>query len=224
MVILLDALDEGDPLEEQLGAVNGQKRGVRACANRVFRLLATQLRELPPCVRFLLTTRPDAVGGSVLPALDAVFRNAGGVQHMQLAQLWHGSAGQLAEGGERPAGEVLVLQAVLAGCPAVFPAAAATAARVASSGGLEQLHWAYSRVFEAAACQGAAQQDTSNGPASVLPADVKLLVDVLLAAQEPLPLSLLQALGLDHGLLPQLPGWGCLFYVQEHRMYMLREY
>ncbi len=194
---------------------------MRACANRTFRLLATQLRNLP--VRFLLTTRPDAVGGSVLPALDAVFQDAGSVQHMQLAQLRR-SPGQVAEaGGAKPGGEVLVLQAVLSGCQGVLPAAAAPAVATAPGGGLEQLHWAYSHVFDAAAGQGARQQGAGDEPATALPANVKLLVDVLLAAQEPLPLSLLQSLGLDYGLLPRLPGWGCLFFVQEHRVYLLRE-
>jgi hypothetical protein len=227
LVILLDALDEGDPLEEQLGAAEGQKQtGVRACANRVFRLLATELQALPPCVRFLVTTRPDAVGGSVLSALDIVFRDAGGVAHMQLGQLY--SAARLAavasaDGGEKPCGEVLVLRAVVVGCPEAAPRAGTAESEPA--GGLEQLYAAYGRVFDAVSASKAqpAAAAPAAQPVGLLPAGVKRLVDVLLAAQEPLPLSLLASLGLDEALLPQLPGWGCLFFTQEHRVYLLRE-
>jgi hypothetical protein len=225
LTILLDALDEGDPLEEQLGAADGRATGVRACANRVFRLLATQLRELPENVRFVLTTRPDAVGGSVLPALDAVFRDAGGVQHMQLSQLSRSPAGLATEaaGAAKPSGQVLVLQAVVAGCSgSLGSSAGGEESAPGGGGGLQQLYAAYSRVFDAAG-QKADAPRAAEEPERLL-AGVKLLVDVLLAAREPLPLSLLQSLGLDAALLRRLPGWGCLFFVQEHRVYLLREW
>ncbi|GAX78217.1 hypothetical protein CEUSTIGMA_g5659.t1 [Chlamydomonas eustigma] len=48
------------------------------------------------------------------------------------------------------------------------------------------------------------------------------LLQVLMAAQEPLPHSVLQQLGLCSHLV-RLPGWGCLFYVADHRVYMLHK-
>ncbi|KXZ53635.1 hypothetical protein GPECTOR_6g552 [Gonium pectorale] len=47
---------------------------------------------------------------------------------------------------------------------------------------------------------------------------VEDLLAVLLAAQEPLPLTLLQQVGLgDQALLALLPGWPALFFVEQHR-------
>ena len=48
------------------------------------------------------------------------------------------------------------------------------------------------------------------------------LLFVLIVAQEPLPLALLQQMGLDKQL-ESLPGFGSLFYVSEHRVYMLHK-
>ncbi len=155
--------------------------------------------------------------------MDAVFREAGGVQHMQLARLSRGTARLAAEadGAAELDGQVLVLQAVVSGCQEAVGLSSWENAATAGQG-VKQLYAAYGRVFDAAACKDDAQQATKELVS--LATGVKLLVGVLLAAREPLPLSLLQSLGLDAALLRRLPGWGCLFFTQEHHVYLLREW
>ena len=115
-----------------------------------------------------------------------------------------------------------MLQAVVKGCPEVFPSG--WEGSEAPGSGLQQLHTAYSRVVDAAARKAGGQSSQSGVvPSPALPADVAHLIAVLLAAREPLALSLLQSLGLGAALLRRLPGWGCLFFTQEHRVYLLRE-
>ena len=67
---------------------------------------------------------------------------------------------------------------------------------------------AYSQVFSSCR-QGAAPE-------------VKLLINVILAAQEPLSNAMLEQLGMA-SWLPSLPGWGCLFYNADHRVYLLHK-
>ena len=66
----MDALDEADPLSLQLGGQGLTKGGQRpscpvVCGNRALQLLSAHLHRLPPCVRFIFTTRPDAAAGQV---------------------------------------------------------------------------------------------------------------------------------------------------------------
>ena len=92
IVLLLDALDEADPLDQQLAALaetggggsdtaagnssgsgddggGGGGGGPRpcplVCGNRALQLVSAHLVRLPPYVRFVFTTRPDAAGGQV---------------------------------------------------------------------------------------------------------------------------------------------------------------
>ncbi len=53
-------------------------------------------------------------------------------------------------------------------------------------------------------------------------APVRTLLAVLLAAQEPLPQSLLTAMGLG-GLLHKLPGYPVTFFAEEHHVYVLHK-
>jgi hypothetical protein len=48
------------------------------------------------------------------------------------------------------------------------------------------------------------------------------LLQVLMAAFEPLTMSLLQQMGLSKHL-DSLPGWGVLFFISEHRVYTLHQ-
>jgi hypothetical protein len=186
VVILIDALDEADPP----AVPDGPTPAVPVCANRVLQLLASHLCSLPTWVRLLVTTRPDAASGNVISALDAALKGAGGVQHVDVSLLRF-----RAPGGSDAPRDLLVLRAVVQGCPeAVGP----DAQPAAEAGGLAALHAAYERVFRAAAAAAAGSQPSAGAVEALvsrLPLDVRRLVDVLLAAQEPLPLSLLQQVG-----------------------------
>ncbi|KAG2452109.1 hypothetical protein HYH02_003143 [Chlamydomonas schloesseri] len=104
VVIVLDALDEADPVVPFSGALtaaggagalldggNGVGGGGMRCpvlvGNRALQLLTTQLQRLPGCVRFFVTTRPDAASGQVVAALERTFAGQGGASFLQPAQL-----------------------------------------------------------------------------------------------------------------------------------------
>ncbi|GIL47581.1 hypothetical protein Vafri_4369 [Volvox africanus] len=70
----------------------------------------------------------------------------------------------------------------------------------------------YHAVFSAAWPRLSAQQRS----------DALRVLQVLMAAREPLQLSLLAGLGLDH-VLELLPGWGTLLYEREYRVYTLHK-
>ena len=75
MLVLVDALDEGDPGEQQ---VQGFKGGVVAGGNKALALILRFLaRKLPRNVRFIFTTRPDAACGGIQAILARAFPDAG---------------------------------------------------------------------------------------------------------------------------------------------------
>eukprot|EP00798_Chlamydomonas_sp_ICE-L_P028728 gene28728-31904_t len=81
VVILVDALDEGDPPEQmqQLeqdsadASSTAQKVSVKACANQVLSVIIRFLPLLPKHVRFIFTSRPDAVCGGIHRVLERTF-------------------------------------------------------------------------------------------------------------------------------------------------------
>ncbi|KXZ53844.1 hypothetical protein GPECTOR_6g762 [Gonium pectorale] len=305
IILLLDALDEADPAPAPAlpagdagatgGAATAPSEGPAAvvsgvgdpsarprppsaapvCGNKLFQLLANQLKALPPRVRFILTTRPDGLGGGVRGALERLF-GPGGVEYVtplqlrksrgavgadggggdgggdaaegcgaqlalgpqaitsMLADSWEGgtaSVAGVAEGGEGAAGGggVLVYHTVITECfrscggapPPPLPPLTGTPR-------LPDLYGAYGAVFDAgmAALQAVATVVVPHGSAASSPpaaAAVRRLLCVLLAAQEPLPESLLSSMGFSHRLLAALPGWPVTFYLEEHRAYMLHK-
>ena len=76
---------------------------------------------------------------------------------------------------------------------------------------LAAVYAAYSRVFSK--CKGG----DSNAAAKV-----KMLINVIIAAQEPLSHATLEQMGFA-SFLPSLPGWGCLFFDADHRIYLLHK-
>eukprot|EP00798_Chlamydomonas_sp_ICE-L_P032103 gene32103-16616_t len=58
VVLLIDALDEADPPEQQLPDFDGN---VLACGNATVQLITKDLVKLPANFRFIFTTRPDAL-------------------------------------------------------------------------------------------------------------------------------------------------------------------
>ena len=113
VVVLLDALDEGDPPEQQRADFDRARGHATPVGNQIFHLLVGYLAPmLPGNFRFFLTTRPDAVVGTVRDTLDRTFA-AGG----------RGGEGG---GGQGPGAGGGVLTAI--GAPSPFGAPAAGAA------------------------------------------------------------------------------------------------
>ncbi len=77
---------------------------------------------------------------------------------------------------------------------------------------LDDLYTVYSQVFRASTL-------SSTGS---FREDVQRLISVLMAAQEPLPFSFLQQLGLGEAI-SALPGYPTLFFMDEHHLYTLHK-
>ncbi|KAK3242230.1 hypothetical protein CYMTET_48071 [Cymbomonas tetramitiformis] len=197
VLILLDALDEADPPEQYLP---GFSRNVKACGNKTLQLLTRQLVQLGANVRFVITTRPDAVCSQIEPLLGRVF--ADNVTLLRPEALRSEAA---AEHGAQGTG-VLVYHTVAKECAALGDSWGKDHAD------LSDVYSAYRRVFVSALAEQSPKDREG----------VLALLEVLLAAQEPLAESSLQRMGLA-GALPRLPGWGCLFYVAEHHVYLLHK-
>ncbi|KAK3275914.1 hypothetical protein CYMTET_15983, partial [Cymbomonas tetramitiformis] len=197
VVIMLDALDEADPPEQYLPEFKGN---VKACGNKTLQLLTRQLLQLGANVRFVITTRPDAVCSQITPLLGRVFPES--VIFLQPEALRSEAA---AEHGAQGTG-VMVYHTVAKEC------AVLGVPWEKNHADLNDVYSAYRLVFVSALTL-LSLEDRGR---------VLSLLEALLAAQEPLPESYLQHMGLDRGL-PLLPGWGCLFYVAEHHVYLLHK-
>ncbi|KXZ51460.1 hypothetical protein GPECTOR_12g423 [Gonium pectorale] len=216
IVILLDALDEADP-PPAAAATDGGPDGASADAGAA----VNQLRDLPPCVRFIVTTRPDAVGGSITSVLERAFRDNGGVTFVAASALRRPeAAAAAADGGGAGAaggggGGVLVYHTVASECFGKGPTAAAAVPPLPALSApptLRDLYDAYGRLFTAG------MQGKPPATRRVL---TKLMA-VLMAAQEPLPEALLHSMGLG-GILPDLPGYPTTWFVDEHHLYSLHK-
>ncbi|PNH10193.1 WD repeat domain-containing protein [Tetrabaena socialis] len=209
---------------------------VEVCGNKIFQLLTRQLKSLPRCVRFILTARPDAVSGDLRALLDRSFSGGGGVAYLTPRQLrgepdgaddgggagsaggGGGAAAAAADGSNAGGSGVLVYHTLVNECTAKVPDAAdalqsrAAAAAPAGPPALRDLHVAYGCIFTARM----RRLKRAEGRA------VHELLAVLLAAQEPLPHSLLHALGLG-GALALLPGYPVTFFLDEHHVYTLHK-
>ncbi|KAK3262265.1 hypothetical protein CYMTET_28862, partial [Cymbomonas tetramitiformis] len=197
VLILLDALDEADPPQQYLPGFRGN---VKACGNKTLQLLMRQLVRLGASVRFVITARPDAVCSQIEPLLGRVFADSITLLRPEALQ----SKAATERGGQGTG--VMVYHTVAKECAVVGVSWGKDHAD------LRDVYSAYRRVFASALAQ--LSPEDSGG--------VLALLEVLLAAQEPLPESSLQRIGLD-GALPLLPGWGCLFYVAEHHVYLLHK-
>jgi hypothetical protein len=154
-----------------------------------------QLLSLPPNVRLIITTRPDAVGGRVLPVLK---RLSGGSLEVQPDVLRKSS-------GDSGAGGVMILRTVLKEVLKRDPQQ-----QDGGKNNLAGLYTAYRQCFEV--CFGLYDQRPRVGQ----------VLQVIAAAQEPLAMSLLQQMQLSDDL-KLLPGWGVLYYELEHHLYTLHK-
>ena len=257
VVLLVDALDEADPPEllratastassgdggEGSAAQQAPPACPTVCGNSALQLLVSQLSQLPPCVRFIVTTRPDAAAGQVLPCLERTFGGGrgGGVTHLRPADMRKGSSSSGGSGGSNGvllyhtaaaalADEVAKPSRAAVPMPPPPPQLPATASVPQLSDVLDL----YGKVFDAArarygatpplplpdtADSGPVPGSAAAGSSSSSPR-VSDLLSVLLAAREPLSASFLQQLGLGPAVCLQLPGWGRLFFNDEHHLY-----
>lgn len=232
VVLLLDGLDEADPQDDAAGAAG---RVPLPCGNAVLQLLKRQLARLPPNVRFIVTTRPQAAGGNVLDTLARTFGGYDGIKVMSPADL------TLAGGaGSGPPSPTLPLGRFL---PPIAGAIGGGNSGGSSSGGGMMV---YRTLHAAGLLEGALGAAAPRGP--VLPSDlaslqaayqhifekgmsntvisvpqrvhVTQLLQVVVAAQEPLPLSLLRSMGLAD-VLALVPGGGLLVFVEDSRVHVL---
>lgn len=192
VAILVDALDEADPAVEQETGFDPTKHPVIPAGNRALRLITAFFAKLPPNFRFFFTARPETARGE----LKAILARAFG------ASAHYVGPHEVLVGQEAEEGKVMVHDIVVAECGlhGELPSPAAAP-------GLHNLYDAYLALFERGSPIGGHRVE---------------LLEVLLAAREPLTLALLQAMGLEPHLTA-LPGWGTLFYAAEHRVYFLHK-
>ena len=197
-MLLVDALDEADPLEAHRRAVVG---------NKLLHWLAAHLAPtLPPHFRLVVTARPDAALGRAVPALERAFgplwREEPRAFRLDAAlaqsRLSRSSA-------SRPIGESagrnLLYDVVRTECSIDCPGGGA------SDGTLEGVYALFCVAF--ARCPAPS-------------ANARALLLAVLAAPEPLPLALLQHMGF-YAARAELPSWGVLFFEAEHRVHLLHK-
>ncbi|PNH00576.1 hypothetical protein TSOC_013598, partial [Tetrabaena socialis] len=205
VVLLLDALDEADPISPKV-APNLPQTCPKVCGNRTLQLLTTHLRLLPGSVRFLVTTRPDAAAGQVLPCLDRTF--PGSVTRLQPSAL-RGTGGGVGSGSSPVEGGVMVYHtAAAAGKSSPYT-------QLKRAPQLQDVYDLYGAVFRSAAHERV-------GNSSQLAGRVADLLAVTMAAKEPLSQAFLQQLGFADALR-LLPGHPQLFFVDEHRLFMFHK-
>ena len=179
--ILIDALDESDPLEQQQA---GSNESTKPVANRAMYAFSSLLiPNLPTTVRFIFTTRPDAMGDNIEKVLRRSFNDS--IQLINPSALRVSSDHQ-----DQQEGRVLVFDSIIKGCSHISFGA------LPARPDLNDTYRAYTMVWDD--CE----------PSS----EIKDLLNVLVAAREPLTMRQLATMGMD-ALLEDLPGWGCLFYL-----------
>lgn len=168
--ILIDALDESDPLEQQQA---GSKKIFKPVANRAMYVFSSLLiPKLPTTVRFIFTTRPDAMGYNIEKVLRRSFDNSIQLMNPSVLRVSHDQEGR-----------VMVFDSIIKGCSHISFGA------LPARPDLDDTYRAYTMVWDD--CK----------PSS----EIKDLLNVIVAAQEPLTMRQLATMGMD-SLLEDLPG------------------
>jgi hypothetical protein len=188
--ILIDAIDEADPIELQLSGSDKVQSYIKPCANRTMYMLASCLApRLPSNFKFILTTRPDAMLGGIRGTLTRVF-GADGVKFIENPSSLRASTAASSEAGKVMVFDYIYKECNLKELNCPYPTCAT----------LQDTYAAYKAIFDA------------HKPSE----EEMRLLNILVAAQEPLSVSLLESMSLVH-LLSSLPGSPTLIYVQEHK-------
>ncbi|PNH05496.1 hypothetical protein TSOC_008245, partial [Tetrabaena socialis] len=209
VVLLLDALDEADPVTTK--ANNSPK----VCGNQTLQLLTAHLRLLPSNVRLIVTTRPDAAAGQVLPCLDRTFPAS--VTHLQPSSL-RGTAGDVGSSSSNSSSPVEggIMVWYTAAAAATEPDKPLPYTQFKQAPQLQDVYDLYSAVFRSAAHKW-------SGSSTEQADRVVDLLAVIMADKEPLSYSFLQQLGLAY-VVPLLPGHAHqLFFMDEHRLFMFHK-
>ncbi|KAG2491745.1 hypothetical protein HYH03_009908 [Edaphochlamys debaryana] len=212
LVLLIDALDEADPLSEQLGGGSSRAQFPLPVGNRALQLVAKQLARLPPWVRFIFTTRPEAASGQAVPCLHRAFGGEGAVTLVRPSQLRAepgAGAGASSGGGS---GGVMVYHTAREAAAADAVAGSSLPAPPPEPT-IADVYDVYGGVFKT----WFGRLEGSKAASAV-----RDLIGVLQAAKEPLGQSSLAQLGLAESV-PLLPGSPTLFFVDEHRLYSLHK-
>eukprot|EP00798_Chlamydomonas_sp_ICE-L_P023217 gene23217-30438_t len=209
-------IDEGDPpkqLEKQqqlldLVSADACQQAkvvtVKACGNQVLGAIIRFIPQLPPYVRFIFTSRPDAVCGGIRSILKRAFSSS---------VTFIDSPEELREEAVKPAtstpptprttgSRVMLYDTVARECNLLHSIPPSS-----STTDLSALRALYELVFDSS------KAGTGEGVPPYLP-----LLHVIMAAQEPLSHAMLHEMGMAC-LLKDLPGWGCLFYEADHHIY-----
>ena len=188
--ILIDAIDEADPIEVQLSS-GSEVRYVKPCANRTMYMLASCLvPRLPPNFKFILTTRPDAMSGGIRGTLTRTFGADGVVFIDNPSSLRASSTSARSEEGKVMVFDHIYKECKLKNLGIIYSSCAT----------LEDTYAGYKAIFDA------------HKPSE----DEMRLLNILVAGQEPLSVSLLESM-LSALLISSLPGSPTLILVQEHK-------
>ncbi|KAG2498300.1 hypothetical protein HYH03_003561 [Edaphochlamys debaryana] len=235
LVILIDGIDEADPRPPPVAGNNRSFRRMDTlsyntpeetpppkgiCTNRLAQILLQQLRSLSPSVRFILTARPRSIApDGVRTLLERAFAPPGGQPEGAAPEVTFLTPQDLIAGGPDvvAAGEVLAYHTVVS---EQLSSGTETAPELSRPPRVEELCNAYDWVMQYASLRA-----ERAGMPEAEAEKVAHLLAVLLAAQEPPPMSLLSAMGLAEAV-PKLPGWGTLFFsgrphAGEERVYMM---
>ncbi|KAG2422512.1 hypothetical protein HXX76_015980 [Chlamydomonas incerta] len=209
VLLLVDALDEGDPLSLQLGAGSDSStpQYPPVLGNKALYLINNCLARLPSYVRFIFTTRPEAAGGQVLPSLGRAFGEAG-LETLDPCDL-RAAAGS--PGGVMVYHTAREAAANIAAADAEGEPGEQQLPAAPAEPDMGDVYAMYSHIFRAA--YAAAGEEAPR---------LKDLIAVLTAAKEPLSESYLAQLGLGQALA-LLPGRPIIYFADEHRLYSIHK-
>ena len=115
--ILIDALDESDPLQQQQA---GNEKIFKPVANRAVYALTSLLIPKLPNVRFIFTTRPDAMGGNVEKVLCRSFADSTQeTSYFDSIRLVAPSDLRVVNESDHQEGRVMVFDSIVRGCPQI---------------------------------------------------------------------------------------------------------
>jgi WD40 repeat protein len=181
-------------LVDALDEADAQGGTWRPMSNKAVQLIIGSLAKLPSNIRFFFTARPDTLYGNIESTLNRALKGPGSEGVLFLDPCEL----RRDQGGE--GSRVLVYDSVVQECNL------SSALPHLPHPTVDDLFRAYKMVFD---------RECPRGP-------VVDLLQVLMSAREPVSALLLSQLGLLDSF-PLLPGSGCLFFMEEHKCFLLHK-